>query len=98
MMFELVVDTLSLVFASGNLILLLAILSVVTSVAEAPKAWSFLTFGLSMIVMHFSLNVFMWTNPLFDFYGMQVFAALTLFLGFVALLIGTYDIWEVIEG
>lgn len=94
--FTLMVDTVSLVFASINLVLLLAILMTVTSVAEAPRAWTFLTFGLGLIVIHFSLNVFIWTNQLFDFYGMQLLSGLISIIGFGILFLGIRDVWEVL--
>ncbi len=91
------VSTVSLVFAAINLVLLLAILMTITSVAESPRAWTFLTFGLGMVVIHFSLNVFIWTNaPLFDFYGMTVLSSLIALIGFAALFMGIRDIWEVL--
>ncbi len=93
----LVVSTVSLIFAAVNLILLLAILMTITTVAESPRAWTFLTFGLGMVVIHFSLNVFIWTNALFDFYGMRILSSLISLVGFVALFYGIYDVWEVLE-
>lgn len=94
--FTLIINTLSLAFASANLILLLAILMRVTSVAESPRAWSLLAFGLGMIVIHFSINVFIWTNSLFDFYGMRVLSGMISLIGFGALVLGIRDVWEVI--
>lgn len=92
------VSTVSLVFAAINLMLLLAILMTITTVAESPRAWTFLTFGLGLIVIHFSINVFIWTNPLFDFYGMRVLSSLISLVGFMSLFLGIYDIWGVLKG
>lgn len=96
-LFILMVNTVSLVFAATNLILLLAILMTITSIAESPRAWTYLTFGLSMIVVQFSLQVFMWTNQSFHFYGMQVLAATVSMVGFGALFMGIHDVWEVLR-
>jgi hypothetical protein len=95
--FALIVNTISLVFAALNLVLLLAILMTITNVAESPRAWTFLTFGLGMIVIHFALNVFIWTNQMFDFYGMHLLSATISVIGFGALFGGVYDVWEVLR-
>lgn len=95
--FTLAVNTVSLVFASLNLVLLLAILMTITSVAESPRAWTLLTFGLGFIVIHFALDVFIWTNQLFDFYGMRLLSAVISTIGFVSLFAGIYDVWEVLR-
>lgn len=96
--FTLVVNTVSLLFAALNLVLLLTILMTITSVAESPRAWTFLTFGLSLIVIHFALDVFIWTNELFEFYGMQLLSATMSAVGFAALFGGVYDVWGVLDG
>jgi hypothetical protein len=96
--FTLVVNTVSLIFAALNLVLLLAVLMRITTVAEAPRAWTLLTFGLGMIVIHFALDVFIWTNQLFDFAGMQLLSATISALGFAALFVGIYDVWAVVCG
>lgn len=96
-LFTLGVNTVSLVFAALNLVLLLAILMTITTVAESPRAWTFLTFGLGMVVIHFALNVFIWTNELFNFYGMRLLSATISAVGFAGLFGGVYDIWEVLR-
>lgn len=92
----LVVDSVALTFAAVNIMLLLSILSRITSVADAPMAWNFLTVGMGLVVIHFSMDVFIFVNPFFDFFGMHLISAFSSLLGFSFLFWGVYSVWEVV--
>lgn len=96
MTFGLVVDTLSLAFAAVNLVFVLSILSRFTSIAEAPRAWNYLTLGISLVVIRFSIDVFMLFNPYFDIAAVQLLSSASALLGFGFLFAGIYRIWEVV--
>ncbi|MDY6776598.1 MAG: hypothetical protein SVQ76_00670 [Candidatus Nanohaloarchaea archaeon] len=93
---SLIVSTLSLSFAAVNLVLLLSLLSSVTSVAEAPKAWNLMTLGLSLVVVRFAIDVFVMVNTYLQFTGIRLIAAVTSIFGFGFLFAGIYRVWEVV--
>lgn len=92
----LIVDSVALAFAAVNIILLLSILSHITSIADAPRAWNFLTVGMGMVVIHFSIEVFIFVNPFFNFFGMHVISSTASMLGFGFLFWGIYNVWGVV--
>ncbi|MDY6773892.1 MAG: hypothetical protein SVS85_01730 [Candidatus Nanohaloarchaea archaeon] len=92
------VDTVSLAFASLNIILLLSILFRMTSVAESPRAWNLLTVGMALVIIHFSFRVFILVNPYFDFLAMRLLSSAASLLGFGFLFGGIYHVWEVVYG
>ncbi|MDY6768926.1 MAG: hypothetical protein SVW02_02350 [Candidatus Nanohaloarchaea archaeon] len=92
----LVADTVALAFAAVNIMLLLSILSRITSVAEAPRAWNLLTVGMGLVIISFSVEVFIVVNPHFDFLGMYLLSASASLLGFGFLFVGIRRIWEVV--
>ncbi len=96
MNFGLVVDTLSLAFAAVNIVLVLSVLSRFTSVAEAPRAWNLLTLGMSLVVIRFSVDVFILFNPYFDLFLMNLLSSAASLLGFAFLLAGVHRVWEVV--
>lgn len=95
MSFEVLPDIVALVFGAANIVLLLSILSRLTAVAEAPRAWNLLTLGLGLIMVHFSVEVFMMVNPYFAFTGVEVISDSASLFGFGFLFAGVYYIWQV---
>ncbi|MFB6294589.1 MAG: hypothetical protein ABEI97_02420 [Candidatus Nanohaloarchaea archaeon] len=90
------VDTVALGLAAVNIVLLLSILSRLTEVAEAPRAWNFLTIGIALVVIHVSIDVFITVNQYFSFAGMQLLSATVSFLGFLFLFAGVHRVWTVV--
>lgn len=90
-----VADTVGLAFASVNIMLLLSILARITSIAESPRAWNFLTVGIGLVVIHFSVEVFILVNPALDFLGMHLLSSAASLAGFGFLFAGIYQVWEV---
>ncbi len=96
MSFGAAVTVVGLGTAAANIVLLLAILSHLTAVAEAPRAWNLMTIGIAFVVIHASVDVFITVNQYFAFTGMQLLSATVLFLGFVFLFAGVYRVWTVV--
>ncbi len=92
---SLVADTVGLMFAAVNIILLLSILSRITSIAESPRAWNFLTVGLGFVIIKFAVDVFVLVNPYFDFLAMHALSAAASLAGFGFLFAGIHRIWGV---
>ncbi len=97
MNFALLLNTVSLLIATGNIFLMIKIFSQVTPVAEAPRAWSLMAFGLAMIVIHLSMNLLLWVNPVLRLSLMHHFSAMTGIVGFAGLFFGAKEVHEVIS-
>lgn len=91
---EIVLTMLGLFFAALNLSLILLTLMLVSPIAKTPRAYSLLILGFSMVVLHFSMRVFIWINPLFDFFAMRAFSNLSGSIGYVTLFFGVYEVWR----
>ncbi|MDY6769412.1 MAG: hypothetical protein SVU88_00400 [Candidatus Nanohaloarchaea archaeon] len=89
------VETVALVFAAVNIMLLLSILSRLTSVDETPRAWNFLMTGMSLVIISFSIEVFISVNRYFDFAAMHLLSGAASLLGFGFLFGGVRRIWRV---
>jgi len=96
MEFTLLLNTVSLLIATGNIFLMIKIFSQVTPVAEAPRAWSLMAFGLAMIVIHLSMNLFLWVNPVLRSSSMYYLSAVAGIVGFAGLFIGAKEVHAVI--
>lgn len=97
MEFALLLNSVSLLIATGNIFLMIKIFSEVTPVADAPRAWSLMAFGLAMIVIHLSLNMFIWVNPVLRSSSMHHLSALTGIAGFGGLFFGAREVHRVIS-
>ncbi|MDY6771544.1 MAG: hypothetical protein SV186_06360 [Candidatus Nanohaloarchaea archaeon] len=96
MMLSLLLNTFSLLFASINIFMVIKIFSEVTPVAEAPQAWTMLALGIGMIVIHLSLNMFVWISPVFRVYDIRVISAVVGVVGFASLFLGVRQLYEVV--
>jgi hypothetical protein len=97
MEFALLLNTVALLIATGNIFLMIKIFSQVTPVAEAPRAWSLMAFGLGMIVIHLSMNLFLWVNPVLRSSSMHYLSAAAGIVGFAGLFLGAKEVHEVIS-
>lgn len=97
LMVELIFTMLGLFFAALNLALILLTVMLMSPIAKTPRAYSFLILGFSLVVLHFSMEVFIWINYMFSFTAMEFLSVLTGSFGYFALFIGIYDIWKVFK-
>lgn len=95
---EIVLTMLGLFFAALNLAMILLTLMLISPIAKTPRAYSLLILGFSLVVLHFSMEVFIWLNPLLDFLAMSVLSNLSGSIGYISLFFGIYDVWKVFEG
>lgn len=85
-----------LVFAAANISLMYGMMQRLIRIADAPKAWSLACIGMSFVVIHLSLNLFIWQGFLTHTVFQPVSAAFSL-AGFTCLFLASFSIWQVVS-
>ncbi|MCJ7429383.1 MAG: hypothetical protein MUP66_03245 [Candidatus Nanohaloarchaeota archaeon QJJ-5] len=85
-----------LVFAAINIFLMYIIMQEFMTVAEAPRAWSFACIGMSFVVIHLSLNLFIWQGFLTHTIYQPISATFSA-TGFLFLFLSSFTVWRVVS-